>query len=357
LIVGSVVIYDQIKFISNKDLGFKKENVITIDLHSDLAKNVTAFKSELLQNPSIKGIAFGGSNVFRIPITTHEPKWRGQQDGQSILFKVYRCDQDFIPLMGMKLVAGRNFSDLNNQDVSNYIINSKALVAMGLTKENVIGTEMEMWNGKGKIIGVTNDFNTGNLHETLEPLIFMYSQQAGNYYFIRIDGTSRASEVLAYIGRSAKKYDPDYPFQFSFLKDVFTREYSSEATMGNLALSFTVIALFISCLGLLGLSLFTAERRIKELGVRKVFGASTIKLVTMLCLDVTKLVVLALIIGLPVSWYVSTIYLNNYAFHTELTIWSFVLPAVAIIVVALSTVGYQSHRAASRNPIEALRNE
>jgi putative ABC transport system permease protein len=356
LIVGSLVIYNQIVFISNKDLGFKKENVIVIDLHPDLAKNITAFKQELAQHPSIKGVAFGGNNVFQIPITTHDPKWPGQQDGQSVLFKVFRCDEDFIPLMGINLVAGRNFSD-NNQDASNYIINKKAMEAMGLTPDNVVGSEFEMWNGKGKIIGVTNDFNTGNLHEAIEPLIFMYSHQAGNHYFIRIDKTAKTSEALAHIEQAARKHDPEYPFQFSFLTDVFNSEYKQEGVIGKLALSFTVIALSVSCLGLFGLSLFTAERKVKELGVRKVLGASTMNLITMLCTDIAKLVLLAMAIGVPISWYVSSIYLQNYAFHTQLTIWSFALPAVVIGAVALLTVGYQSHRAASRNPVEALRNE
>lgn len=354
LIVGSIVVYEQISFISSMDLGYEKENVVVIDLHNDLAKNAVGFKKDLFLDPSVKGAAFGGSNIFQIPITTHDPKWPNKQEGQSISFKVYRCDQDFIPLMGVKLISGRNFSDLNNQDKSNYIINKKAMEAMGLKLENAVGTELDMWNGKGTIVGVTNDFNTGNLHEAIDPLIFMFSQQAGDFYFIRTDGNPKA---LTHIEQVVKKYDPDYPFHYSFLTDVFNTEYSTEVMIGKLALCFTIIAITISCLGLFGLSLFTAERRIKELGIRKVLGASTTSLVSMLCVEFLRLVLIALIVALPFSWYVSNQYLKGYAFHAQLTIWDFALPAFGILSLALLTVGYQSHHAAAQNPARSLRNE
>jgi ABC-type antimicrobial peptide transport system permease subunit len=354
LIVLSVVVYDQIAFIRQKDLGFEKNNVITIDLHNDLAKNSSAFKSELLGHPSVTSVAFGGSNVFQMPITTHEPKWPTKQEGQSVSFKVYRCDEDFISLMQIKLLGGRNFSDVNNQDASNYIVNRMAVEAMGLTIENAVGSEFEMWNGKGTIIGVTENFNTGNLHEAIQPLIFMYSQHSGQYYFIRTNGSK---EALTHIERVVRKFDPDYPFQYSFLTDTYVREYRTEATIGGLALFFTTVAILISCLGLFGLALFTAERRVKELGVRKVLGASTTNLVAMLCTDFAKLVIFALMVGLPFAYSLSNVYLESYVFHTRLTVWNFALPAVGLIALALLTISYQSYRAAARNPAESLRSE
>lgn len=356
-IVGSLVLRNQIDFITNKNLGFDKENVIVIDQHEGVIRNRTSFINDLMQFPAIKNIGFGGSELSTIPITTHDPKWPGKLDDSSISFKIFRCDQGFIPTLGMEILAGRNFSDLNNQDSSNYIVNKKAMEAMGLTIENVIGTDLEMWNGKGKIIGLTNDFNNGNLREAIQPLIFMYSINNGWYYFIKTDSKAKTSETLNHIERTLKKYEPDYPFQYAFLNEVFDRQYHTEAVIGKLTFSFTVVAILISCLGLLGLASFTAERRMKELGVRKVLGASAINLIILLCNDFAKLVVIALLISVPIAWYLTNDYLNGYAFHTELNVLDFALPALGIALLTLLTVGHQSLKAVMGNPADSLRSE
>ncbi len=357
LIIGSIVIHNQIIFINNKNLGFDKENVIVIDQHEGILKNQSAFKNELLQFPSVKSIGFGGNNIFTIPITTTDPKWPGKSENSSISFKIMRCDQGLIPTMNIRLLAGRNFTDLNKQDASNYIINTKAMEVMGLGLDNVIGADLEMWNGKGKIIGVTNDFNNGNLREGIQPLIFLYSTDIGWHYFIKVDGKTKTSETLAHIKKTLKKYDPDYPFHYEFLDEVFDREYSAEATIGKLSLSFTTVAVLISCLGLFGLASFTAERRIKELGIRKVMGASAINLIIMLCSDFSKLVTIGIIIGCPVAWYLATDYLSSYAFHYELNKWIFVITGATVLFIALMTVVYQAARAAMANPVNSLRND
>ncbi len=358
LIAGSIIIYKQITFVSNKNLGFEKENIIVIDRNEDIGKNYSAFKNELLQFPSVKNIGFGGNNVFTIPITTTDPVWPAKPENSSVTFKIFRCDEGFIPTMNIKLLSGRNFSDMSNSDASNYIINKKAMEVMGLTSENVIGTDLEMWNGKGKIIGLTNDFHNDNLREGIEPLIFLYnSANFGWHYFIKVDGKTPVHETLAAIERTFKKYSPDHPFEYSFLDEIFDREYRTEAVIGKLSLSFTVVAVLISCLGLFGLASFTAERRTKELGIRKVMGASVSNLIVMLCSDFTKLVAIGLFIGIPVAWYLGSGYLSGYAFHTEISVWTFALTATGILLIALITVAYQSVKAALANPTESLRSE
>ncbi len=355
LVVGSIAVYKQIVFISEKNLGFDKDNIIVVDQNEGIVKSYPAIKNELHQLASVKGVAFGGNNIFTIPITTTDPVWAGKPDNSSILFKVYRCDSEFIPTMNIKIQRGRNFID--SQDASNYIINRRAAEVMGLSLENGVGSELEMWNGKGKIIGITDDFHNDNLKFGIEPMIFMYSENIGSHYFIKLGSELPITANIDQIESVFKKHNPNYPFEYIFLDEVFNKEYQSEAVIGKLSLSFTVIAVLISCLGLFGLASFTAERRTKELGIRKVMGASVGNLVVMLCSDFTNLVLVGLFIGFPVSWYLIREYLSDYAFHAEIN-WSiYVLTSFVMMLIVLLSVGYQSAKAATSNPVDSLRNE
>jgi putative ABC transport system permease protein len=355
LVVGSIAVYKQIVFISEKNLGFNKDNIIVVDQNEGIVKSYAAIKNDLHQLTSISGIAFGGNNIFTIPITTTDPVWRSKPDNSSILFKIYRCDADFIPALNIKMHSGRNFID--GQDASNYIINRKAAEVMGLTLENAVGNELEMWNGKGKIIGITEDFHNDNLKFGIVPMIFMYSENIGSHYFIKLGGELPITESIRQVESVFKKHNPDYPFEFIFLDEVFNKEYQGETVIGKLSLSFTVIAVLISCLGLFGLASFNAERRTKELGIRKVMGASVGNLVIMLCGDFTNLVIVSLFIGFPVSWYLIREYLSSYAFHADVNWGIYILTSIAMLFIVLLSVGYQSAKAAISNPVDSLRNE
>lgn len=355
LVVGSIAVYKQIIFISEKNLGFDKDNIIVVDQNEGIVKSYPAIKNELHQLTSVKGIAFGGNNIFTIPITTTDPVWANKPDDSSILFKIYRCDAEFIPTLNIKILRGRNFMD--GQDASNYVINRKAAEVMGLSLDNAVGNELEMWNGKGKIIGITDDFHNDNLKFGIEPMIFMYSENIGSHYFIKLDSELPLTANIDQIERVFKKHNPEYPFEYSFLDDVFNKEYQTEAVIGKLSLSFTVIAVLISCLGLFGLASFTAERRTKELGIRKVMGASVGNLVIMLCSDFTNLVLVSLFIGFPVSWYLIREYLSDYAFHTEISLGIYLFTSIVLLLIVFLSVGYQSAKAAMSNPVDSLRNE
>jgi putative ABC transport system permease protein len=355
LIVGSIIVYNQITYIQNKHLGFDKENVILLDQFEGAFKNQQAYKNELLQYPTIKSVGISGHNPFNVQNSTTDPVWPGKPAGAEISFKVLTCDQHFIPTLGMEILEGRNFSDNYKQDSINYIINERAADVMGFSREDVIGTDLEMWNGKGKIIGLVRDFNNGHLREGIEPLIFVYAPENTWRIFTKVEGN--IPEALAHIKKVQEKYDPGYPFDYNFLDEEFDREYRNEEVVGKLSRSFTVVAVLISCLGLLGLASFTAERRMKELGIRKVMGASAINLVIMLCSDFTRLIVLGLLIGIPIAWYLGSQYLEAYVFHSELNVWIFVITAAVILFIALLTVVYQSARAAMTNPVDSLRSE
>ncbi len=353
LITGSITIYKQINFISNKNLGFEKENVIEIKRNDILGKNYAPFKNDLLQIPSVKSIGFGGSNIFTVPITTTDPVWQNKPVNSSVTFKVFRCDEGFIPTMDIKLLAGRNFSNINNRDSANYIINKKAMELMGLTADNVIGADLQMWNGKGKIVGLTNDFNNDNLHRGIEPLIFLYSKNIGASYFIKIDGSAPVSTTLAAIETTFKKHSPDYLFEYSFLDEVFAREYRTEIIIGKLSLIATVFAVLICCLGLFGLVAYSAVKRTKEIGVRKVLGASVSNIITLLSKDFILLVLIGFIIAGPVAYFIMHKWLQGFAYHTNISWWIF---AVAGAGALLITISFQAIKAALTNPVKSLRN-
>jgi putative ABC transport system permease protein len=259
--------------------------------------------------------------------------------------------------MSIALLAGRNFSGVNNHDSANYIINKKAMEVMGLTPANVIGSNLEMWNGKGKIIGLTNDFNNDNLHHGIEPLIFLYSENIGSNYFIRMDGRVPVNTSLASIEKMFKKYSPAYPFEYSFLDDVFAKEYRTEIVIGKLSLIFTTIAVLISCLGLFGLVAYSAVKRTKEIGVRKVLGASVSNVVVLLSKDFIKLVIIAFLIAAPVAYLIMHRWLQGFAYRIDIGWWLFVTAGLFAVIIALATISFQAIKAAVANPVKSLRTE
>jgi ABC-type antimicrobial peptide transport system permease subunit len=259
--------------------------------------------------------------------------------------------------MNIELLAGRNFSNVNNRDSANYIINRKEMEVMGLTEKNVIGADLEMWNGKGKIIGLTNDFNNNNLRYGIEPLIFLFSENIGSNYFIRIDASAPISGTLAFIEKTFKKYSPAYPFEYSFLDNVFAREYRTETVIGKLSFIFTTIAVLISCLGLFGLAAYSAVRRTREIGVRKVLGASVPNIMALLSKDFIKLVVIAFVIAAPVAYLIMNRWLQDYAYRINISWWIFIAAGLLAVVIALVTISVQAIKAAIANPVKSLRTE
>ena len=357
LLIGSIFIYKQLSYISKKDLGFQKENIIVLDHKDEFNKNYAALKNDLLKVSSVKNVAFVGSNLFQVPITTTDPVWPNKPVNSSVSFKILRCDDGFIPTMHIKLQSGRNFSGSNNADSSNYIINEKAMQAMGLTTENVIGTRLEMWNGKGEIIGLTDDFVNGNLREATQPLILMYTNTNGLYHFIETTENINTAQTLAEVESIVKKYAPGHPFEYSFLDNIYNLEYSDESIQGKLLLGFTIVSLVICCLGLFGLSTFTAERKVKEIGVRKVLGASVSNIVGMISKDFLTLIIISILIAIPLAYYFVIKWLEEFAYHTAISWWVFGLAAFVAIAIAILTISFQAIRAAFANPVKSLRTE
>lgn len=353
LIAGSIVIYNQLQYIRTKNLGLNRENVLTMQIRGGIAKSLEAFKAEAMRCEGISGISAAADVPFDVQNTTSDPVWPGMQKDEVIPFKVTMSDANLIPLLGMKLIEGRNFME-SEADTSNYIINEAAVKAMNLS--DPIGTPLEMWFGKGQIIGVVKDFHNQNFRSTIDPLVMTYSPSNAWQLYIKLDG-SNLERTLQQLEQVYKKFDNVYPFTYSFLDQQFNNQYQTEITTGKLATCFTVIAIFISCLGLFGLASFTAERRTKELGIRKILGATVSNLVTLLCSEFTKLVFFALVVACPIAYFATDMFLSQYAFRTELSPWIFVITSLGIVILALLTVIFQSIKAAISNPVKSLRTE
>lgn len=353
LIAGSIVIYNQIQFIRTKNLGLNRDNVLRMDLRGGVQKSLEAFKTEALNCPGVSGISAVADIPFDVQNTTSDPVWPGKREGEEIPFKVMISDANLIPLLGMKLADGRNFID-SKSDTSNYIVNEAAVEAMGL--KDPIGTPFEMWFGKGKIIGVVKDFHNQNFRSAIDPLVMTYYPSNTWQLFIKLDGTN-LEKSLQELENVYKKFENVYPFTYSFLDEQFNSQYQNEIMTGKLATCFTFVGIFISCLGLFGLSSFTAEKRTKELGIRKILGASVSDLVALLCHDFTRLILIALVVASPIAYFITKSFLAQYVFHTQFTPWIFIITASGILFLALLTVIFQSIKAAVSNPVNSLRTE
>lgn len=353
LIACSLVIYNQIQFIRTTNLGYDRESIITFNARGGLSRQFESFKQDALQMPAIKTVSKSNSSLVEIGNQNSSVKWPGKPEDSEIYFRTVVADYDFPETMGLQLLQGRFFKKEFN-DTNNFILTKHAVEVMGL--ENPIGQEITQWGNPGKIVGVVNDFHGRSLHEKIDPIVLMCKPEWTGIVFVRIDG-SKAQEAIAHLESLSKKYNPKYDFAYSFVDDDFERLYSTEKVTGSLALSFTIMAIIISGLGLLGLAAYTAERKRKEISIRKTMGASVGGIVTMMSADFVKLSLLAALIGCPTAWYFMTKFLEGYAYHTELGWGLFALTAGCVLLISLITVIFQVAKAAIANPIDALRNE
>lgn len=354
LVVCALVVQNQVQFIKGKHLGLDKENVFYFRTPPGAADNLETFKSELLRTPGIQDLTFSSSNPLSVGAQTGDPKWEGMAPDGGLLFSVLVSDHNFLKTMNISLAKGRDFSPLLSTDTMSYLINETAVKAMKL--EEPIGKRLDFWGTGGPIVGVVQDFHIGSLHETIGPLIIANMPDETDLTMLRID-PNRTEEIIAASQSIFEKNSKGHPFRYDFLDDRFFQMYRSEQRTGKLSSWFALVAMFISCLGLLGLSAFIAEQKTKEIGIRKVLGASIANIVSMLSFNFIKLVGISLLIALPLGWYLMNGWLENFAYRMELGWWIFALAGGMAIIVAVLTVGVQSGKAALANPVESLRSE
>ena len=359
LIICALVVYRQLGFIDNQDVGYDKEQIVTVRLHDqNVKKNLAALKSELKAHPDVVAVTATDTLPNNIQSQTG-PKWPGMPEDFDY-FDIYisYVDEEYLDVYGLELRQGRNFSkDFPSDAQSAFIFNETLVKTLGW--EQPLGREFQNWDGQaGPIVGVIKNFNFHSLHRQIDPMfLYFHKDQRWIYYLsIKIKG-GRIPETLAFIEKTWKKFSPAYPFDYSFFDDIFDRVYRTEQRLGSMFGVFSILAVFIAGLGLFGLAAFTAEQRIKEIGVRKVLGASQRNIFALLSKDFTKCVWIANLFAWPIAYLVMNRWLQNFAYRAPLSPWIFVLAAALTMAIALGTVSTQTVKVASTNPSDVLRYE
>lgn len=353
LVVGTMVVYQQMNYIRNKNLGYKKENLVYISANGDVPQKYDVIKQNLLQVPGVEAVSSAGGQFFSWGSNSSNFSWEGKDPNESILFQHISSGFDFLKTIGAELVDGRDFSTAFPADSSNFIINQKAAQLMGL--ENPVGQRLQWGDQNGEIIGVVKDFPVTSLHNAQDPVILFLSSYS-NLVYVRVN-SERISSTMAQIEQTFKTHNPAYPFEFHFVDEEYDQMYRSEQRVGALSRIFAFLSIFVSCLGLFGLAAFTAEQRVKEIGIRKVLGASVPNLVTLLSKDFLLLVLVSTIVAFPVAWYIMNNWLARFAYRIDLSWWLFALAGVTALLIALFTVSFQAIKASLANPIQSLRSE
>ncbi len=361
LILGMIVIYRQIDYIHNKNLGFSKEGLLYMPLEGQLGKNYLTFKEELVKQPGILNVTSAQSSPLEVGSSTQGVRWPGKDTTKLILFSNNPVNFDYVKTMGIELVAGRDFDPSYSLDTMNYLINEAAARKIGY--KDPVGKELTMWGDKGQIIGLMKDFHHNSLKVPIEPLIlrlYKFSWTSENGYWgnviIRTE-KGKTKEAIASMERTFKKFNPGFPFKYYFTDDEMMKNYTSELTTSKLSRYFAFLAIFISCLGLFGLVMFTAEQKTKEIGIRKVLGASVGGIVGMLSKDFLKLVLIASAIAFPVAWWLMHKWLMDFEYRVKIGWWVFIVAGVVAMLIALITISFQSIKAALANPVKSLRTE
>jgi hypothetical protein len=354
LIVGTIVVYRQIDYLQTKSLGYDRENLIYIPVEGELGAKYEAFKNEILQMPGIQSVTFMGSLPTKINSGTTGVTWPGKDPNIQIEFGHTLVGYDFAKVMKVKM-EGRDFSKAYGTDTVNYLINELAVKRIGYT--DPIGKPLTMWGKVGKIIGVIEDFHFQSLHEPIRPLIVRFSGTVAQRNILVRTQPGQVKEAINSLESVTKQMNPKFPLTYTFAEDAYMTLYKSESVISGLANYFAFIAIFISCLGLFGLSAFMAEQRTKEIGVRKVLGASVASVVRLLSGDFLKLVLMAIIIAAPLAWYVMNRWMENFSYKVGVEWWVFVLSGIVAIMIALLTVSFQSIKAALLNPVKSLKSE
>ncbi|TDW97411.1 ABC transporter permease [Dinghuibacter silviterrae] len=362
LIICTSVVFQQIRYMLHKPLGYDKDYTVVFQYQNELDNTYDAFRNQLLEDSRIKNV----TRSSRIPtgrlldeMGTYISE-NGKMEPTNLSLKYVAVDQDFIPTYGMEMKAGRNFSRAYATDSAAFVINEAAVPELGWkSPEDALGRQIRYGGQDGKIIGVMNDIYFESLHQQISPLIFIYRGTRTNFYgqvSVKISGADIPG-ALNHIEETYKRFIPEKAFDHIFLDQRFDVIYKAEIRQGSIFTLFAGIAIFIACLGLLGLSAFTISQRVKEIGIRKVLGAGTAGIVRLISVDFLKLVLVAALIAFPVAWYAMHRWLEGFAYRIPVHWWIFLAAGVSALLIAFVTISIQTIKAAAANPVKNLRSE
>jgi putative ABC transport system permease protein len=364
LIISTAIVFQQLHYMEQKSLGLDKDRIVTMGYDNGLDMTFESFRTDLLRNSGIRN----ATRSSRIPSgRLLDEQGASTESGDSLKpvnadIKYVAVDYDFVPSYGIHMTAGRNFSREYSLDTNSFLLNTAATRALGIRNpQDAVGKNFKYGNVKGKVIGIMDDFHFESMHQKIQPLILIMppeSQTATSYanISIKLAGGDLAAS-LDYLQKTWKRYLPQTPFEYTFLDERFNQLYQSEQRQGALFTSFAGIAIFIACLGLLGLSAFSISQRVKEIGIRKVLGASVGSIVGSLSKDFLVLVGVAAIIAFPIAWYAMHTWLQDFQYRISIQWWVFLIAGLLAAAVALITIGSQAIKAATANPVKSLRSE
>lgn len=354
LIISTLVVYLQLHYIRTKDIGMERENMVYVPLEGELKDKYELVKRELKSVAGVLAVSAADQRPLNLVNSTGGIEWKGKDAQANILFGFMRVDYDFLETMGIRLKEGRDLSRDYGTDTAAFLVNEEAVRLMHM--QEPVGQSLKLNNKAGHIIGVMKNFQAVPAQHSIPPIVLeLYPQQAG-YLFFRL-APGKTQEVLAAVEQILARHNPAFPFEYHFLDEDFEALYKSETIMGQLTTYFAGIAIFISCLGLFGLALFTAEQRKKEIGIRKVLGASVSSIVYMLSKDFLKLVFIANLVALPLGWHLMRRWLEGYADRTELSWWVFAAAFGATLLIAMLTLSFHALKTAVANPVTSIRTE
>jgi putative ABC transport system permease protein len=360
LIAGTIIVYTQMNHLLDKDLGFDKEQMLVLDYNYDEAVNErsSALKAEMEANPAIISAAFSrsvpGGYFPNAGTTIQNADGEMQMQGQAI----FQVGLDFITHFNMELVAGRSYSrDFPSDSTAALVVNEAAARQYGYANPaDIVGKKFDQWGRSGEVIGVVKDFNFISLHRNIEPLTLPFEAYASRYLSLKVK-SDNMEKTVAEVEQLWKRLAPHRPCLYSFLDEDFDKQYQADFKFRKIFSAFSVLAILIASLGLFGLATYTAEIRTKEIGIRKVLGAEIASIVTLLSKDFIKLVLLAIVIATPVTWYVMNLWLEGFAYKVAIEWWIYPLAGIVAIVVAIATISSQAIKAAMLNPVNSLKSD
>jgi putative ABC transport system permease protein len=353
LIVGTLIIGRQLAYIRNKELGYQKENVYTFWMRGEMSQHFERIRTQLEEQPDVQTVTASNNSMVDMHNDTSDNDWDGKDPDR--LFQVYTAnvEANFLSFFQMQLAAGKGFSG-TKADSTAFILNETAVRRAGII--NPVGKRFRLWQTEGTIIGVVKDFHYKSIHQAIEPMVFYRQGQGRDLLYVRTGGWD-AADAIAATEELWKQYNPAFPFHYSFLDDNYDKLYKAEQRTGVLFRYFAGIAIFISCLGLYGLAAYTARRRTREVGIRKVLGASVTAIVLLLSQEFLKPVAVALAVAVPLAWYAAGEWLANFAYSVGREWWIFGLAGALSLLIVLLSVGFQAIRAALIDPADVLRSE
>jgi putative ABC transport system permease protein len=355
LIIGTIVIYQQIQHLKSREVGYDRENLMMVWTTTETENHYNALKQELLQSSAVVSVCKSNSPITSIFANNIIDDWPGKQPDQRIEFATIATDYDYTKTMGIKLIAGRDFSPEYKSDSLAIILNQAAVDVMGLT--DPIGATVKIWDTPVQVIGVIENVLMERPHEPIKPLFIIYDPGWSSTINVRLARNTDLKDAISQVETLFRKYNPAYPFEYRFADWEFEKKFIGFNRIGTLANLFSVLTLLITGLGLFGLAAFTAEQRTKEIGIRKVLGASVSSVVLLLSKDFSRLILVAFLIAAPLSWWAMSTYLQRYPYRIDINWWIFPATGLFALLVALLIVSSQAIKASTTNPVDSLRSE